>query len=276
MPSEWRQGSVLRAADVQVSLGASIDRCPLPPVDAAADRLMILTQDCDLVHDRLEDEPWAELIPLRPLGSYDKNRDNPCLHGKNPRRLVFQIEGESPAVWWCIDPHSRFRIPRETLNDLSPSLNRSLPGTTASFLARWISRRYTRAAMADAFNARLKQKSSELGDLWKSVDAEAVSGVYVLGAREELLESQDYQLDVILSIASDSSRDQDLLEKAQNASRTLDSILDSCPGIKVVRLSERLEQDITLGELRNYQRLDLDYRSGSDRPNASRPAEQVD
>lgn len=237
---------------------------------------MVLTQDCDLVHDRLEDEPWAELLPLRPLGPYDKNRDNPCLHGKNPRRLVFQIEGESPAVWWCLDPHSRFRIPRETLTPLAPDASRIIPGKTAQFLARWMSRRYTRAAMADAFNTRLSQKSREMGDLWKSVDAESVSGVYLLGAREELPEGQDYQLDIILSIASDSSRDPVLLERAQGVSRTLDGILTTCPGIEVVRLSERLEQDITLRDLRNYQRLDLDYRSGSDRPNASGPAEQID
>lgn len=276
MPSEWHQGSVFQATDVYGVLAASVDRCPSPAVNAAADRLMVLTQDCDLVHDRLEDEPWAEIIPLRPLGPYDKNRDNPCLHGKNPRRLVFQIEGESPMAWWCLDPHTRFRIPRETLTTLAPDPERSLPEKTAQALARWISRRYTRAAMADAFNTRLRQKASELGDLWKSLDAEAVSGVYLLGAREELPEGQDYQLDVILSIPSDSIRDPVLLERAQRVSRVLDGILDSCPGIEVIRLSERLEQDITLGDLRNYQRLDLDYRSGSDRPNASSPLGEVD
>lgn len=276
MPSEWRQGSVFRATDVHAVLAASVDRHPSPAVDATVDRLMVLTQDCDLVHDRLEDEPWAELISLRPLGPYHKNRDNPCLHGKNPRRLVFQIEGESPATWWSLEPHSRFRIPRETLPALAPDPERSLSKKTAQALARWMSRRYTRAAMADAFNIRLRQKAGELGDLWKSVDAEAVSGVYILGASEELPEGQNYQLDVILSIASDSSQDPVLLERAQRVSRTLDTILDSCPGIEVVGLSERLEQDITLRDLRNHQRLDLDYRSGSDRRNASGPVEQID
>jgi len=237
---------------------------------------MVLTQDCDLVHGRLEDEPWAELIPLRPLGPYNKGRDNPCLYGKNPRRLVFQIEGDPSGGWWCVDPHPRFRVPRELLPVHAPDLEKNIPAKTAQVLARWISRRYTRAAMADAFNARLSLKSREMGDLWKSVDAEAVSGVYLLGAREELPEGQDYQLDVILSIPSGSSRDPVLLERAQRVSRVLDGILGSCPGIEVKRLSERPEQDITLGELRNYQRLDLDYRSGSDRPNASGPVEQID
>ena len=276
MPSEWRQGSVFRATDVQSVLAAAVDQHPSPPINDSVDRLMVLTQDCDLVHDRLEDEPWAELIPLRPIGPYNKNRDNPCLYSKNPRRLVFQIEGDPSAGWWCVDPHSRFRVPRETLPTLAPDPEKSLPEKTAKVLARWISRRYTRAAMADAFNARLSQKSREMGDLWKSSDAEAVSGVYLLGAREELPEGQDYQLDVILSIASDSSRDRVLLERAQRVSRVLDGILESCPGIEVVRLSERPEQDITLGELRNYQRLDLDYRSGSDRPNASGPVDHID
>jgi hypothetical protein len=276
MPSEWRQGSVFQITDVQAVLAASVDHRPSPAVDASVDRLMVLTQDCDLVHERLEDEPWAEIIPLRPLGPYNKGRDNPCLHGKNPRRLVFQIEGESPATWWCLEPHSRFRIPREILAPLDPDPEKSLPEKTAQVLARWISRRYTRAAMADAFNIRLRQKTRELGDLWKSVDAEAVSGVYLLGAREELPEGQNYQLDVLLSIASESSHDSLLLERAQRVSRTLDTILDSCPGIEVVRLSEKPEQDITLRDLRNYQRLDLDYRSGTDRPNASRPVDDVD
>lgn len=276
MPSEWRQGSVFRATDIHAVLAASVDRHPSPAIDTAADRLMVLTQDCDLVHSRLEDEPWAELIPLRPLGPYNKGRDNPCLYGKNPRRLVFQIECESPSTWWCLEPHSRFRIPREILTPLGPDPERCLPERTAQVLARWVSRRYTRAAMADAFNTRLRQKARELGDLWKSVDAEAVSGVYLMGAREELPEGQDYHLEILLSIASDSSQDPVLLEKAQRVSQTLDGILTDCPGIEVVGVSERLEQDITLRDLRNYQRLDLDYRSGSDRPNASGPVEQVD
>ncbi len=270
MPSEWRQGSVIQATDIQTVLAVSVDLCPSPAVEVAVDRLMVLTQDCDLVHDRLEDEPWAELIPLRPLGPYNKDRDNPCLYGKNPRRLVFPIEGDSFANWWCLEPHSRFRIPREIVLALAPDPERSIPEQTAQVLARWMSRRYTRAAMADAFNTRLKQKASELGNLWKSVDAEAVSGVYLLGAREELPEGQDYKLDVILSVATESSRDPVLLERVQRVSRTLDGILSSCPGIEVVGLSERLEQDITLGDLRNYQRLDLDYRSGSDRPLSAR------
>jgi hypothetical protein len=128
--------------------------------------------------------------------------------------------------------------------------------------------------MADAFNDRLKYRSIEMGNLWKSVDAEAVSGVYLLGAREELPEDQVYQITVILSFATNTSRDPVLLEMAQSVSRTLDTILSSCPGIEVVEVMVRPEQDITLGDLRNYQRLDLDYRSGSDRPLSARPIDE--
>lgn len=276
MPLDWRQGSVVQASDVELVLRASVDHCPAPGIDGSADRLMTLTQDCDLVHDRFEFEPWAELVLLRPLGPYDKNRDNPCLFGKNPRRLVFQIEGEAPTEWWCLDPHSRFRIPRQTLLGLVADPSRSLPVDTTQALARWISRRYTRAAMANSFNDRLKCRSSEMGDLWKSTDAEAVSGVYLLGAREERPEDQDYQITVFLAIATGSVGDPILLERAHRVGRTLDVILSSCPGIAVDDVIVRPERDITLGDLRNYQRFDLDYRSGTDRQNASFPVDGVD
>ena len=271
MLSAWRQGSVFKATDVPAALKMSVDQLPRPAVDPAADRLMILTQDCDLLHDRMEDEPWAELIPLRPLGSFNKNRDNPCLHGKNPRRLVFQVEVGPLGAWWRIDPHSRFRIPREALFGLAPDEEKGIPVPSAQSLARWIARRYTRAALADGFNSRLNRKANELGELWKRSDAEAVSGVYLSGAREDLPEDQDYQLEVILSVEADSMRNPARLESAQRVSQRLDEILSSCPGLVVTRLSERLEQDLTLRDLRTFQRLDLDFRSGTDRPGASGP-----
>jgi hypothetical protein len=176
MLSVWRQGSVVTPKDVAKVLQANVDHAPEPAVDCEADRLLVISQDCDLTHHALKDEPWAEFLPIRRLDDYDKVRDNPCRYGKNPRRLVFaEMEGVR-EVWYWTEPHSRFRVPR--------------------------------------------------------------------------------------------------MDAASQVEQELTQILGGCPGIDIDDIRIDPEEDLTLADLRHYQRMDLDYRSGFDRPMAAGPADE--
>jgi len=261
-------------ADLPKVLEANVDQTPEPALDPQADRLMVLSQDCDLAHDSVEAEPWAELLLIRRLDGFDKHRDNPCRHGKNPRRLVLQVRAGDQEIWHWAEPHSRFRVPRTILVGLIPDQEHSLKESQTRQVAAWITRRYTRAALADAFNTRLKAVARRLDELWKSGSAEPVSGCYVLGARDERSFGESYRIRLILAVASQAARQAEGLAAAGQVAEKLDRILGDCAGIEVEDIRVDPEEDLTLADLRHYQRMDLDYRSGADQPGAAQPVDQ--
>lgn len=270
----WVQGTVLRRDDVAAVCAAAVDLLPDPPV-SEHDRLMVLTQDCDMVHGRLADEPWVEVVPIRPVFDFKKNRDNPCLHGRNPRRLVFKIPGEEPE-WWVMEAWNRFRFPRQNLLGRTPDPDRSLFTPQRKDLARWVSRRYTRAAFADEFNRRLATQKVELEDLWKSDLARVISGIFIQGADEERDACRPYPIKVLLAISSEAQDLPEMYDQAQEVGDRFKEILEACPGIVVRDLRVDPEIDITVADLRAFSRMDKDYRSPGDTPMASLPPEGVD
>jgi hypothetical protein len=269
----WRQGSVFKREDLEGLTQRAVDRVPNSPL-VAEDRLVVLTQDCDLVHKHLEDEPWVDVIPARPITTRDPNRDNPCLHGKSPRRLVFKLAGADPE-WWSVEAKHRFRIPRQELQSLQPDPERGLPPEIRADLARWMARRYTRAGFADAFNARLKPKERDLEDLWKSEPAKAISGIFILGALEELATGAPYKIKVLLAYTDQAVGDPELNAKVHALGDEFQTLLEACPDIEVEDLRVDPERDVTLADLRSYSRMDKDYRSPSDSPLSSRAPDEL-
>ncbi|QJX01493.1 hypothetical protein HML84_00920 [Alcanivorax sp. IO_7] len=92
----WRQGSLVARDDLR-AIGVSVEEqhvCGL-----------VISHDCDLANDRLDHEPWVELVLLEPLGKLDPN----LTYGKNPRRLHFQIGNASEDVE-CYEAHARTRL----------------------------------------------------------------------------------------------------------------------------------------------------------------------
>ncbi|WP_194864634.1 hypothetical protein [Alloalcanivorax profundimaris] len=58
----WRQGSLVARDDLR-AIGVSVEEqhvCGL-----------VISHDCDLANDRLDHEPWVELVLLEPLGKLD-------------------------------------------------------------------------------------------------------------------------------------------------------------------------------------------------------------
>jgi hypothetical protein len=73
----WRQGSVL---PTELAHRVAVSRFPDWGAD---DRAIIISQDCDIVHDSYEVEPFVELIRAK----HSSVENGLTRHGRNPRRL---------------------------------------------------------------------------------------------------------------------------------------------------------------------------------------------
>ena len=139
----WRQGSLVARDDLR-AIGVSVEEqhvCGL-----------VISHDCDLANDRLDHEPWVELVLLEPLGKLDPN----LTYGKNPRRLHFQIGNASEEVE-CYEAHARTRLMlhKTDLAPFEPVPGRSPDAINLDILRRWLACRYRRQALPDALMRRI-------------------------------------------------------------------------------------------------------------------------
>ena len=112
--SGWRQGSFVGCRDHRALLDESVDRVPEPV--ATPFRLVVVTQDCDLVRQP-DIEPWVELVLCSEVATVEPLYRN----GRNPRLLrVRPICPQEPAAWLEISIHDRFRIAKEKPVGLNP------------------------------------------------------------------------------------------------------------------------------------------------------------
>ena len=195
----WRQCSI--AAD---PLRERLLKDELLRDVSADDLLIIATQDCDLVCHSFETEPYAEIVIGRRVDTPDGN----CRFGKNPRRLQFELSGTADT--YEVQVISRISIPRDVLAEV-PVLTRSASWTRATLrtIPEWLGKRYTRAALPDAFNERSRSAQAKIRDRLKA-DGELVEAIFLtVIPNAELPANEAYSL-VVRVIA----REETLLDNA--------------------------------------------------------------
>lgn len=215
--------------------------------------LIVVTQSCDLVHHKLEDEPYAECIECRPIDKVDGN----FTYGKNPRCLHLYIvaeNGDERAVE--IRPHRMHRFDRSILGELIPNDRYYLSERTCRILIRWLAGRYLRAAFPDEFNNRmyvvkekLKKKAVKLADL--------VTGIYVMIIPDkEIAPDKTYHVTLLA-----------LLEASEDVEhQPIDSIIKEYVNLMKnqgmdVQYRILKEDAISVAAIRNYRKVDWDHIS---------------
>jgi hypothetical protein len=136
----WKQGDVIKNDEFPASIEGQLENI---------DHLFVITtQSCDLVHHRLEDEPYAECIECLRI---DKLKGD-YTFAKNPRRLHLLISytdgSEQPVE---ILAHRIYRFPREEMTTITPSADKYLSERNCKTLIRWLACRYDRPAFPDEF-----------------------------------------------------------------------------------------------------------------------------
>ena len=186
----WRQGALLPKELLDQVRWAIPDE--KPPENAVA---VILSQDCDVLAPSLDSEPLVEVAAGESIEA-----PNPSLaHAKNPRKLDIGVVIEETKSFARLDMRWRGTLPREALRQHAAIGH--LRGSDLRALVAWITRRYERAALPDAFNDRLKAKKafSKLRDILKRATKGQPLGVFVaLGtqAEQELPPSEKYSLEL--------------------------------------------------------------------------------
>ena len=265
----WRQGSVIQSDDRQTALAASIDWTPDP--DDVPFYLVVVTQDCDLVRE-LDVEPFIELVLCRRIDHVEPLYQN----GRNPRLLHLPLtEPEERISWLEISIHDRFRICKESLVDLAISNGVILENGDIRLLSCWIARRYTRPAFPDVFNQRLGAVDRQLESLFKSRDGRVVSGLFLDVDEVENNPDTPYDIGVRITATLETWEDEGRRQMLDRFEDRLVSILDDCNGIGISRddILVLPEDDLTLADLRQFKRLDKDYRSLPEQDGMEQPAD---
>ena len=130
------------------------DLCPvnLNVVLSEKSFCVVITQDCDIVHEKTEEEPFIEFI----VGNFSE--DKSCKNGKNPRKL--HLENNRHILEFII--HNRFFVRKDSLARFKfPDVLFELTSDNKKVLQKWLGNRYVRAAFPDEFNKRLKNAKVE-------------------------------------------------------------------------------------------------------------------
>lgn len=265
----WRQGSIARPADNESLLAASVDRVPEPGESVV--RLVAVTQDCDLVQEP-DVEPFVEFIACRASEAVEPL----YRYGRNPRLLHLRTIGEDgPGPWLHVSIHDRFRVGKETLIGMTVDEELRLQPDDTRLLNRWIAKRYTRPAFPDAFNARLDAVGGRLERLYKSLEGEIVTGVFLDVADDENVDDVPYEIAVRITARIEAWENEVTRAALSRFEERLSTILDDCPGVIVADDDIQIlpEDDLTLGDLRRFRRLDRDYRSVPERAGVEQPAD---
>ena len=252
----WQQGSVLPDA-LAAELGT--DRIA---GWGGASVLVVLTQDCDLVHASYEIEPDVELI----AGAFVDPPDNGLRHGRNPRRLHLDVDRDGSRAVLAFSVQQRLVVPRSALEEHSPHPGVRLGREDRRLLCEWVAKRYVRAAFPDAFNERAQAAHRKIEKALKR-GGEHVTGLFLMiNPDDECASGHDYRIILRVTARTTSLADEAVEATLVRLAKALADALASCDGVLVEDHQLVSEAEFTLEDLRFFKRWDWDYRSLSGEP----------
>lgn len=143
----WKQGQVFDGALKDVLVSHATEQFSWVN---EADACILFSQDCDLQHHSLENEPFVEFLCAQSIEACDIN----LRYGKNPRRLHVEDRG---GTFFHVQMAHRIRIPRNLIDENFPVSDKELTTESLSTLVSWLSKRYSRPAFPDLFNTYLSK-----------------------------------------------------------------------------------------------------------------------
>lgn len=245
----WRQGSILPAALTEKLRQEGALRSDVDLQEA----LIVVSHDCDLLNPSLEKEPFVEVLRASPR----ENDDGTLRHGKNPRRLVIDVNMGRKLKVFETSVHDRVLLDRRVLLDHRPDASRTIVRETVSLIARWIVKRYYRAAFPDAFNERLRPAHRRFQNIL-SKGGSKISGIYLKLDEEELAPGQIYNVFAVATLPVEHYQHASTRGAAQECFDALAAAMNDCEGVAVEDHHLVSEPDFSLDELKRLKRWDWD------------------
>ncbi len=123
----WKQGQVFDGALKDVLVSHATEQFSWVK---EADACILFSQDCDLQHHSLENEPFVEFLCAQSIEACDIN----FRYGKNPRRL--HVEDRDGTCFHVQMAH-RIRILRDLIDESFPVTDKELTKEFVNLCQRW-------------------------------------------------------------------------------------------------------------------------------------------
>ena len=216
---------------------------------------MVVSQSCDLVHHDLTSEPWCETLRLKCIPQSNGIFE----YGRNARRLHLNTRLSDTEHACEAFAHDRFVLPRVQLCEQPPLANHFLDDPT--LLADWFGRRYSRPALPDSFNRRIKSQIKLLTPLLKAHHVLFRDFYLRLSTTRELPDDEIYKLKLLLVPEADVDS-----KSVQEVTSELQKILSfASPKLDIVDVTILTDDKVTLRLLADYIPWDIfDYLTTRD------------
>lgn len=247
----WRQGSFVKPESVAKLIGDIESTFTI----SANDLLVVASQSCDVASSQ---EEYIELSILRaiPIEEFKKEYS----HNRNPRVLHIKASSTNSdeKVTLELKAHEKIQIEKRLLEEHTPDLSIKLSEKTLSQYVDWLAGRYKRPALPTKFD-QLIAAADKNGKKRKKITKRAndyLTGIYVeIYPNRDISDSETYSVN-LLGIASDEQS----ITSATEALNDYAIILREA-GMDVSSPKVATEFQVSVGTLRQYQRINFDYLS---------------
>lgn len=263
---EWRQGHVL-ADETVVALG-------LASAAVVGDTVVVVvSHDCDIAAHP-QREPEVELVVGRRIPKLGADTN-----AKTARRLHIAFRQGDAEVPVELVITTKVTRPKEVVLAAQPRTDMTLDPEGRVTLQNWLGARYHRAAFADEFERRLKEKPGRLAE--KIEKAMVDAGAHVLavffdvdGGEDVERGSPDDLYALRITLLYDSMKNEPIAyEAAQKAAEKIEQDFEAVLkkdgkwlGIKLLACEAVSDNAMTVAESRMLRRWKLDHMSLADDP----------
>jgi hypothetical protein len=195
------------------------------------DWLVVLSQTCDVVAGKLDQEPLIEILWCRPIRKGRRGYVN----RRSTRQLDFRPDAERWPSFY-LSAHAtrdRYVVPRELFADHAPRDDRSLNARAVHGLQSWYALRYTRPAWPNEFVDLVRPLKEELEAALKGLHDDESELRVAISQNADL-----YRLAVFLIIDESMAAEPSYRQAAYEMFDDFVSVLRKCQGIEIDDMSK--------------------------------------
>lgn len=250
----WEQGAIFRASDIPDDIKEWSGGTKNKHI------CIVLPYSCAVVSDNLNEEPRVEVIRLsKAIRAHPEWR-----HNQHPRNLVIPLtrKSDGSVEYWRARMADRYFLPKVALPRITPAQEFKLTQEGMEQVIEWILKRYTKVAFPDAFNDLCKTGIQSLHELIISMATNVskgkaiaeLEGVYIQIQRED---NGPYEISFLL-LHRERSPPKDHLVVYAELRENINEIFSEIADLELDRIDIFSSFEISLGEIRTYQRLEYD------------------
>jgi hypothetical protein len=253
--TEWRQGSVIPTA-LASKLGFIL------PEQTDSNIAIIISHDCDIVEDNLENEPRIEIIIGQIIQEADPNRT----YAKSPNKLHLEIQIDGELQFVELKAANKYQVDKTAIASERPNKRFTLRTVSREILQSWLALRYRRATFPDALNKHLSLLRKTLQDIGKK-NPMAVIGFYIsYDPDQEIVEPRNpYEVWIVVvydhtvpeALSYADSAAQKIVDKAEAKFKSP----EGWQNIELKQCTAASDEEFTLSDAMSFKNYSLDYIS---------------